>query len=265
MKPLLITIPHSGELVPTEASWLQNLPETLLMCDVDRYVDRLYEPLLTEFKIPFVLTPWHRYAIDLNRLPDDVDVDSVLGHKNPSGKFARGLHWRITTTGEKLMPKPISQELHQDLVQKYFEPFHQQVRSAIAELRKRGANPLYHIDAHSMPSLGTTEHRDPGELRADIVVSDCNGTSCSAEFKDWVVEAYQAAGFKVAYNWPYTGGRVTETYGKPREGCHSVQVELNRALYMNEQTKQLRPELVESVQKSLKKAVEKVLMQLPEI
>jgi N-formylglutamate amidohydrolase len=150
-------------------------------------------------------------------------------------------------------------------VQKYFEPFHHQVRSEMAELQKKGANPLFHIDAHSMPSLGTAEHRDPGERRADIVVSDCEGKSSSAQFKDLVIQSYQAAGFKVAYNWPYMGGRVTETYGKPTQGCHSVQVELNRALYMNEQTKHLNIDLAKNVQKSLEKAVENILMQLPEI
>src|SRR4051812_9238769 len=124
MKSLLITIPHSGEKIPEEAPWLKGLQETLLMYDVDRYVDRLYEPTIAKHKIPYVKTDWHRYAIDLNRLADDVDADSVEGHRNPSGKFPRGLHWSITTMGERLMPKPIKQEMHDILVKKYFEPFH---------------------------------------------------------------------------------------------------------------------------------------------
>lgn len=263
LKPLLVTIPHSGEKVPQETPWLAALPEVLLMYDVDRFVDRLYEPALKKLGLPFVKTDWHRYAIDLNRLPDDVDRDSVEGHANPSGKFARGLHWTITTTGEKLQPRPMTQALHDELVEKYFEPFHAQVRAELAKLRAKHKT-TYHLDAHSMPSVGTKEHKDPGERRADIVISDCNGTSCSATYRDLVVAAYEAAGFKTRVNWPYVGGRVTETYGRPKEGQHSIQVELNRALYMDEATKRLRPDLVPDIQSRISKALEGVYASLPD-
>src|SRR4051812_27385351 len=126
-KPFFVSIPHSGEKIPRETPWLEGLPETLLMYDVDRFVDRLYEPTLKNLNIPFVKTEWHRYAIDLNRLAEDVDADSVVDHENPSGKFPRGLHWSITTGGEKLMRRPMSRELHDELVKLYFEPFHKSV------------------------------------------------------------------------------------------------------------------------------------------
>lgn len=261
-KPLLITIPHSGERVPTETPWLAALPEVLLMYDVDRYVDRLYEPEIKKLGLPVVKTDWHRYAIDLNRLPEDVDADSVEGHENPPGKFPRGLHWTITTTGERLQPKPMTQALHDELVTKYFEPFHEEVRAAMAKLKTR-AKTIYHLDAHSMPSRGTKEHRDPGEFRAEIVISDCDGTSCSAEYRDLVVAAYESAGFKTRVNWPYKGGRVTETYGRPLEGVHSIQVELNRALYMDEATKRIKPDLFDATQAKISKALEGVYASLP--
>ncbi len=262
MKSLLITIPHSGERIPDEAPWLKGLPETLLMYDVDRYVDRLYEPTINKFKIPSVKTEWHRYAIDLNRLEDDVDADSVEDHKNLTGKYPRGLHWSITTMGERLMPKPISKETHDLLIQKYFRPFHQQVKDTVAKMKQAGATEIYHVDAHSMPSVGTKEHRDPGETRADIVVSDCGGISCSTWFKDLVISAYEKAGFKIAYNWPYLGGRVTETYGRPKEGHHSIQVELKRGLYMDEKTKAFLPGPSAEVQLKLEAAVSSILKAL---
>lgn len=264
-KPFLITIPHSGERVPEETPWLKGLPETLLMCDVDRFVDRLYQPVIERLGIPSVKTEWHRYAIDLNRWADDVDCDSVQGHANPSGKFPRGLHWAITTKGERLIPAPMPRDLHDLLVAKYFEPFHAGVRREMALLKERGAKTVYHIDAHSMPSVGTKEHRDPGERRADAVISDCEGTSCSTWFKDLVIASYERAGFKVAYNWPYKGGRVTETYGRPAQGVESIQVELNRALYMNEETKQLRVEVLAAVQSKITQAVEAVCASLPNL
>lgn len=265
MKAFFISIPHSGERVPPEAAWLQGLPEPILMCDVDRYVDRLYEPVVKEIKLSCVKTQWHRYVIDLNRLPDDVDADSVEGDKNPPGKFTTGLHWVKTTRGTRLMPQPISRQLHDQLVQRYFEPFHSDVRDTYNFFRERGAAKVYHLDAHSMPSKGTSAHRDPGETRADIVVSDWEGRSCEPWFKDLVIESYKDAGLKVAYNWPYLGGRVTQTYGKPDQGQHAIQVEISRALYMDEETKQWIPEKARALSEKLVQAVGSIYKQLPEI
>ncbi len=241
MKALFVTIPHSGEQVPDETPWLLGLPEELLMCDVDRYVDQLYRPILIDLHIPNVIWPWHRYVVDLNRLADDVDAGSVEGSSNPVGSFTTGLHWSRTTTGKTLMPKPMPEVLHEDLVKKYFLPFHKEVESLCAHLRHSGAKTIFHIDLHSMPSVGTQAHRDPGQRRAEIVISDFHGKSCSSEFKDLVVSAYEKQGFQVAYNWPYIGGRLTQQYGKPDQGHHAIQVELRRDLYMDEQSKKILP------------------------
>lgn len=265
MKAFLISIPHSGERVPDETPWLHQLPEPVLMCDVDRFVDRLYEPVFRDLKIPHVVTEWHRCVVDLNRLPDDVDATSVEGHPNPAGKFWNGLIWVRTTRGHALLPKPISQELHRKLVADYFQPFHDRVLKIYADFRAQGAKRVYHLDAHSMPSKGTASHRDPGETRADIVVSDCEGTSCSPEYKDLVIEAYKKAGLGVAYNWPYRGGRVTQTYGKPQEGQDAIQVEISRALYMDEESKKFLPDKAKVLMQKLTAAVTQIHHQLPDI
>jgi N-formylglutamate amidohydrolase len=265
MKAFFISIPHSGERVPAEASWLQGLPEPILMCDVDRYVDRLYSGTVDKLNLTCVKTQWHRYVVDLNRLADDVDTDSVEGSSNPSGKFTTGLHWVKTTRGTQLMAKPISAKLHEQLVTRYFEPFHSDVRDTYEFFREHGAQKIYHLDAHSMPSKGTSAHRDPGETRADIVVSDWEGKSCESSYKDLVIEAYQKAGLNVRYNWPYIGGRVTQTYGHPDRGQHTIQVEISRALYMDEETKQLIPAKAEVLSMKLDQAVQYIYKNLPEI
>ncbi len=209
------------------------------MRDVDRYVDLLYEPALKKLAIPFVKTEWHRYAGDLNRLPEDVDASSVVGNPNPAGMHNRGFHWTVTTFNEVLMTQAMPLTTHQKLVHLIYEPFHESVRNHYEKNRAQGAKDIYHLDVHSMPSLGTKMHRDPGEQRAEIVVSDCHGKSAKPEFVDLVIAAYTKAGFKVGYNWPYFGGRVSEQYGQPAKGHHAVQVEMNRALYMHEDTKRL--------------------------
>lgn len=235
------------------------------MRDVDRYVDKLYEPTLTQLQIPFIKTEWHRYVVDLNRLPSDTDQNSVEGSSNPPGTFARGFHWSITTLGEKLLPRAMPMALHRKLVRDYYEPFHEKMRRQYDDFHRQGADNVYHIDAHSMPSMGTKEHRDPGQRRKDIVVSDCNGKSCSAWFKDLVIESYTRAGFEVAYNWPYVGGRVTETYGHPERGHHSIQVEMSRALYMNEDDKSYTPNLAQGVQECIKSALNRIFAEIPDL
>lgn len=262
VRPFFVSIPHSGEEIPPEAVWLQGLPQEILLCDVDRFVDHLYEPALGALAIPFVKTRWHRYAGDLNRLPEDVDAGSVLGSSVPAGKNDRGFLWSVTTKQTKLMPGPVPAELHQKLVDRVYEPFHREVRECYKAFLSRGAERVFHLDAHSMPSMGTKAHRDPGERRADIVVSDCHGTSCSRTFRDLVIAAYCVAGFRVGYNWPYFGGRVTEQYGDPAKGQDAVQVEMNRGLYMNEETKALLPGASE-IQAKVHQALSYIMANLP--
>ncbi|HND86401.1 MAG TPA: N-formylglutamate amidohydrolase [Pseudobdellovibrionaceae bacterium] len=262
VRPVVVTIPHSGERIPPEADWLNGLPEVVQMRDVDRFVDRLYRPVLSDLNQTAITTEWHRYAGDLNRLPSDIDAGSVVGNPNVAGKYARGFLWTMTTLGEKLMSQPISPEVHLQLVNRIYEPFHAQVRGEFQRLKSSFSN-VFHLDLHSMPSVGTGEHRDPGERRADVVVSDCGGKSCAPAFRDLVILSYVLSGFKVGYNWPYLGGRLTEQYGDPKKGFHSIQVELNRSLYMNEETKKFHEEKAQSVQKRLGSALNHIVQHLP--
>lgn len=253
-KPFFVTIPHSGEKIPDLTPWLLKLSEPTLMRDVDRYVDILYQDNLQELGIPLVKTEWHRYAVDLNRLPGDIDRSSVKDAPNEKG-FERGFHWSVTTFKEKLISEPMSFDTHVKLKDLIYEPFHKQVKEKYTGLRAQlQKQTIYHLDLHSMPSLGTSMHLDPGEHRADVVISDSNQKSCSRLFRDLVISAYVTAGFKVGYNWPYKGGRLTEEYGKPQEGQQVLQVEMNRALYMNEDTKKLNSDY-QKVSQKLKKAL----------
>jgi N-formylglutamate amidohydrolase len=263
--PLIVTIPHSGEKIPVQTPWLNALPEEVLMCDVDRYVDFLYAPALDQLDLRFVKTEWHRYAADMNRFPEDVDASSVTGNLNSAGMYNRGFHWVETTYKQPLMSEPMNQKVHQELVELIYEPFHAEVRELYHDLHAQGFNRTFHIDAHSMPSLGTSEHRDPGQLRADIVVSDCGGKSCNPRFKDLVIAAYATAGFKVAYNWPYLGGRVTELYGRQDRNQHAIQVELNRSLYMDEKTKKIKAVEAKAIQEKILKALGYVRSHLEQI
>lgn len=264
MRAFFISVPHSGEQVPEETPWLEGLEEPLLMFDVDRYVDLLYRPIVESLKIPWVVATWHRYVVDLNRLPSDVDEESLIGSDHPKGAFTHGFHWVKTTAGMRLMKEPISRELHDVMVEKYFDPFHRDLKSIYGRFRESGAADVYHIDAHSMPSRGTEAHRDKGEERAQVVISDVNGKSCSSWFRDLVVNSYKAAGFSVSVNWPYLGGRITQSYGCPEKGQQVIQVELNRSIYMDEVSKKIKQINLQEVQSKLSGAVKSIYLGLPE-
>lgn len=255
--PFFASIPHSGEQVPDEVFWLKGLQEPKLMRDVDRYVDFLYKPVLNQLKISTIITPWHRYVVDLNRKPDEYDATAVKGAPHPKGTHPKGLHWSQTTLAETLISEPMEAMLHEDLVKSYYKPFHDSVLELRASFKQQFGC-AYHLDLHSMPSLGTELHPDPGETRADVVISDQHAKSSEPWFRDLVLKAYQEAGFQVAYNWPYIGGGITATYGDPEKSFHTVQVELNRALYMNEETKKLEEGLWPEAQEKLTQAMTQI-------
>ncbi len=258
--PFFVTLPHSGESIPPEVDWLQSLPPTTLMRDVDRFVDFLYQPIIDQLQLLHVKTQWHRYVIDLNRKPEEFDQSAVNQATHPAGRFPKGLHWSVTTRGETLITRPMTMELHDLLVKKYYQPFHDSVQDLRKQLRKNHPA-VYHIDLHSMPSRGTALHPDPGQDRADVVISDFHGQSCEPSFKEIVILAYQSAGFQVAYNWPYVGGGITQLYGQPNIGFNTIQVELNRGLYMDEKT-QLKKDSFSQVQNQLKQAISVVVEKL---
>ena len=262
---LFTSIPHSGEEIPPEAPWLNSLPTETLLRDVDRFVDELYIPALKEFGVPYVSSKTHRYALDLNRHESDVDCESVLGNKNPQGTHPRGLHWRVTTFDELLLPRAMSQLTHETLIQKYSRPFHEKIETIYSDFTTAGHSMIFHLDLHSMPSKGTGMHKDPGETRAEVVISDFNEKSAHLSYRKLLVSAFENVGLKVAINWPYIGGGITQRYGAPALGRHCLQIELNRSLYMNEVTKAKKPVEFTELQKKLREVMREVKKELPRV
>ena len=261
MKPLLVSIPHSGEKIVNETYWLRDLDEVTLMYDVDRFIDQIYQPALDRHQIPKVIAQYHRYVVDCNRWPSDVDCDSVEGSKNPSGSHSTGLHWRNTTAGFILIKKPISTDLHENILKKYYEGFFHEIDSIYKKWSQR--ENIYHLDIHSMPSYGTKAHRDPGEDRADIVIGNELGKTATEEWTEQVRAAYRNQGFTVRLNHPYRGGTIVEKYGHPSRGRQALMIELNRKLYMNEKTKQIIPEKAEQIKQQIAKVIDEIYKYLP--
>ena len=281
---LFTSIPHSGLKIPAPAFWLKGLPFDVLMCDPDLYVDELYEPALKKYHIPFFVFDWHRYAVDANRFPFNISEKTVENakelikthYKRDPVSSPSDIHWHKTTLGYLLIKKALTESTHRLLIEKYLNPFHKKIKTDMQNLKQQGEQKIYLLDLHSMPSQATAFHKDTG-LRAEVVIGDNEGTSCSPAFRDLVMSAYKKAGFQVALNDPYKGGAIIKQYGsrsttnlqqkgitvKETQNCfqEALQIELNRKLYMDEITKEKNKHF-SKIQQQLQVAIYHILNNL---
>ena len=251
-KKLFASIAHSGEKLPEEAYWLKSLPPELLLCDLDRFVIDLYKPALKKLDIPFVFFEYNRYAVDVNRSQTDISSSTVKGKTMSGFQSPSDVHWHKTTKGQTLMKEPIDFSVHETLINKYYKPYHDKIKKNFKDLKEEGEI-VYFLDLHSMPSLGLDFHRDPGEKRAEVVISDFHSKTASPDFLNLVVSSYERVGFKTKVNWPYFGGNTIKLYGDGKKR-QALQVELNRSLYMDEETKKKLPQF-EEIREKLEEAL----------
>jgi len=245
--PVVLSVPHSGLEIPVERGDLRALPENVFLRDVDFEVPRLWAEAAYELDIPFVVARTHRYAIDLNRRDDEIDVRSVEGHPAPAGTHPRGLFWIESTQGEPVLSRPLSQRSYRMLVDFVWKPYRDLLRVELEETRRKFGFAIL-IDGHSMPSQGTGYHADPNQVRADIVPGDALGKSCDPRITAMAVATAEAAGLSIKPNDPYKGGNITQSFGRPADRIHALQIEMNRGIYMDEGAFILNPDGVKHLQ-----------------
>lgn len=230
--PVLVSVPHAGTFVPEIERHLLSATEDTLLRDADLFVDRLYANAPRRGG-SLVAAEISRYVVDLNRHVDDVDREAVPEHPSPKPELPRGLLWRLSTEGKVVLTRPLTLAEYNERLARYYHPYHQKITSELNARREKFGYAIL-IDGHSMPSVGRAGHTDPGRRRADVVPGVRGGTSCSRMLQDLVVSHFQDAGFSVAVDDPYKGGNITAHYGRPKEHWHTIQIELNRDLYMDE-------------------------------
>ena len=231
-RPIVVEVPHAGVFIPPEVRAELALDDTGVKRDADLYVDRLYRDAAA-LGATLVYTEISRFVVDLNRAPDDVDAQSVPDHPSPRPDAPRGLIWRIATDGSQTLTAPLSLSSWQRRVTRYHAPYHTALDAAVAEVRARFGKVLI-LSGHSMPSVGKATHADPGKRRADVVPGDLKGKTCDPRVTLAAISHFTAAGLSVSLNDPYLGGETTRRLGRPAEGLHALQVELNRDLYYDE-------------------------------
>lgn len=236
--PLVVDSPHSGVEWPADFEHRVTVQE--LLTSVDAHVDELFgaTPAVGGTLLA-ALFP--RAYVDPNRAEDDLDAALIDGEwpypLNPTGKTAAGMGVirRLILAGRPLYdrPLPAAQILHR--LETCHRPYHAALAAAIDRAHLRHGV-VFHIDAHSMKPVGTPMNDDAGRARPDVVVSDREGTTCEPEFIDRSVRILRDLGYRVAINDPYKGAELVRRHSDPAAGRHSLQIELNRALYLDPET-----------------------------
>ncbi|MGH7617818.1 MAG: N-formylglutamate amidohydrolase [Gemmatimonadaceae bacterium] len=235
--PLLYDSPHSGRLYP--ADFTLGAPLLDVRRGEDAYVDELLADSPAEGATLLTAT-YPRCYIDVNR--DARDIDAALLAEPwpeplaPSEKTARGLGLirRFVVPGVEAQGRLLTVRDVRARIDDAYRPYHAALDTLVHELHERfGA--VWHVDWHSMKSVGNTMTPDgEGASRADFVVSDRRGASAAPRVTGLVADTLRAFGYSVSVNDPYTGGTIVQRVGRPADGVHSVQIEINRRLYLDE-------------------------------
>lgn len=240
--PILIEIPHAGLALPEDHDGTlyeqlrgaYALREANRLADADPYVDALYEGA-SALGATVLTARYSRHLVDLNRSEDDVDASIVPEHPSPRGKLARGVIWKTTIDGTRLLERPLRIEEYRARIARFHRPYHRTIRAELHRLRERFGFAIL-IAAHSMPSHGRSMSGGPLVRRADIVPGTRGGTSSDPRIIDQIDAFFRGAGYSIRHDDPYRGGYSTGHYGRPAEGFHAIQIELNRGLYLDERS-----------------------------
>lgn len=237
-RAVLVEVPHSGLSVPSELEPMLDAPRDGVLRDSDIYVDELYADAPRR-GASMLVAHASRYVVDLNRAADDVDLDTVPDHPAPRGVQPRGVVWRMATDGRALLRRPLTYAELEQRLSRFHRPYHAALRSELTRLRARFGHVVL-LAAHSMPSAGRVLTTGRLVRRADVVPGTRGGSTADRRVIDLVDAHFRDAGLSVRHDDPYRGGYTTAHYGRPREGWHAIQIELNRGLYVDEATSRRR-------------------------
>ena len=239
--PVVFDSPHSGTNYPVDFDTV--VPRLTLRRAEDTHVEALYAAA-PEHGAVLIAAEFPRSYIDANRSLLDIDaalLDSAWpGPINASRKTEKGigLVWRLLDTGEPIYTRKLTVAEVQTRIANCYAPYHKAVRDAINAAHKHyGA--VWHINCHSMPATSSViSDEGPGVPRADFVLGDRDGTTCAPEFTTFVALTLRDMGYEVRVNDPYKGVELVRAYSDPAVHKHSLQIEVNRKLYMDEITRE---------------------------
>lgn len=239
--PLVVASPHSGDRYPPDFVSRSRLDFATLRRSEDSFVDALFAAA-PDIGAPLIRALFPRAYIDPNREPFELDpamfdgkLPDYVNTRSPRVAAGLGTIARVVANGEPIYRGKLAFADAERRVADCYRPYHQALRDLVDRTRARfGVATL--IDCHSMPSVGGPMERDSGANRVEFILGDCHGVSCDRRLTDLADRMLRSLGYAVARNAPYSGGFTTQHYGRPSEGVHALQIEINRAIYMDEPT-----------------------------
>ncbi|MBH67668.1 MAG: N-formylglutamate amidohydrolase [Rhodospirillaceae bacterium] len=239
--PLVISSPHSGRSYPREFVRMSALTSKRLRSSEDSFVNELFQEA-KNIGAPLIRALFPRVFVDVNRGPYELDPEmfktplpDYVVTKNSRIAAGLGTIAKVVSNGDLVYREKLNFNEATDRINSYYYPYHEALQALIQDTKKKFGFCIL-LDCHSMPSSVAKpalcqSHRS---RRLDIVLGDCHGTSCDPSIITTAMEQLLKNGFSLRRNNPYAGGFITRNYGKPRENVHSLQIEINRALYMDE-------------------------------
>ncbi|MFC4349063.1 N-formylglutamate amidohydrolase [Kordiimonas lipolytica] len=244
--PFVFALPHSGRFYPKAMRAATHLSDHTLRLSEDAFVDRLFKSAPESGATLLVATHARAY-LDLNRDEMELDptmftpaLDPTMVQETHRVKAGLGIIPRLVAENVPIYTKQLPAREAFFRIDQVYKPYHEKLAALISTRRKQFGYAVV-IDCHSMPS----ENRDGKRYGPDIVLGDNWGSACSRDMTSIAEELLIRAGFRVRRNVPYSGGFTTQYYGNPNQGRHALQIEINRAIYMNENKLEPLPEFGE--------------------
>lgn len=263
--PLVLDSPHSGVNYPEDFRHACD-PQALRRAE-DTHVEKLYA-FAPALGVAWVEALFPRSYLDVNRNTTEIDV-SLFAESWPDPvetdpkalakvRLGKGLVWRITDEGLPIYERKLDVAEVRSRIERCWRPYHDAVGAAVAAAQARHGYCI-HVNCHSMPAIASAYATDfPGLVHADFVVGDREGTSADAALSQRICGHLRELGYSVEYNHPYKGVELVRRHGDPARHRHSIQLEINRRLYMDENT--LEPHAgFEPLQRDLRSLVELLL------
>src|SRR5215831_12348939 len=250
--PLVLASPHSGAEYPADLLAASRLDPLALRRSEDSFVDQLFGPA-PQLGAPLLSARFPRAYLDVNREAYELDptmfsdaLPKFVNAGSPRVRIGLGTIARIVASGEEIYADKLRFAEAQQRIERLYRPYHRVLRGLVEETEALFGGCLL-VDCHSMPSGVDSICERSG---ADIVLGDYHGSACAPQFVEAARRFLVERGFAVAINAPYAGGFTTGHYGRPGEQRHALQIEVNRALYMNErdyQRKAYFPQLAQDL------------------
>lgn len=230
--PLLVDSPHSGTHYPKDFEY--SCAHNLLKRGEDLFVDELFSatPAIGGYLMQALFS---RSYIDLNRNPEDMDLELCADHwmepsvKSERVKYGMGIIRRLAKPGVPVYSRKLFNHEIQHRLNDYYKVYHARLHDLVENSHQK-FGVLMHLNVHSMPSQTLEGGRHP-----DFVLGDRDGQTSSYEYTSLVANFLRGKGFSVAINDPYKGVEIVRRHGDPKKNKNSIQIEINKALYMDEE------------------------------